>query len=222
MMEQLAEYESQLNDIEALLLESPQDASLLSLKSDLLELINITEQSAATTRVAGVASKPATTSVDVFDKALQDAVGTSIGADTLEPSSSAAADRAESNRNFADAVEEAAIAAAGIPKSVATGVSEDSLKKKSRYSKQEFDVPNHLIPLDTDSGAERNKKRRAIKTLKSKWRESQKEAESAHKQKSWQSFQKKKKLKTSSMFSTTTTGDAAVGVVIAAKRRQDG
>jgi survival-of-motor-neuron-related-splicing factor 30 len=217
MMEQLAEYESQLIDVEALLRATPEDASLLSLRSDLLELINITKQSSS-----AQPRHPSTTSVDVFDKALQDAVGTSVGADTFDAAASTTtADVADISRNFADTVEEAAIAAAGMPAVTATGVSKEVPKKKSKSSNKEFEVPRHLIPLDTDSAAERSKKRRAIKALKSKWRESQKEAESAQKQKSWQSFQKKKKLKTNSMFSTTTAGDAAVGVVVAAKRRQN-
>ena len=226
MMEQLAEYESQLRDVEALLQATPEDASLLSLKSDLLELINITKQSSSAQlqHQSEEDYKPSTTSVDVFDKALQDAVGTSIGADTFDSAASTTtADVAEpsTSRNFADTVEEAAIAAAGMPAVIAAGVSKEVPRKKCKSLNREFEVPQHLIPLDTDSTAERNKKRRAIKALKSKWRETQKEAESAQKQKSWQSFQKKKKLKTNSMFSTTTGGDAAVGVVVAAKRRQN-
>jgi survival of motor neuron-related-splicing factor 30 len=224
-MEQLSEYESQLIDVEALLQATPEDASLLSLKSDLLELINITKQSASaqSQHKDEVIYKPSTTSVDVFDKALQDAVGTSVGADTIDAAvpPTTTADVAATSRTFADTVEEAAIAAASMPEVIAAGVSKDVPRKKSKISSKEFEVPKHLLLLDTDSAAERNKKRRAIKALKSKWRESQKEAESAQKQKSWQSFQKKKKLKTNSMFSTTTAGDAAVGVVVAAKRRHN-
>lgn len=223
MADQLAEYESQLRDVETLLQASPGDESLISLKSDLIELINITRQSAsAPTPSTEEDSKPSSTNFNVFDKALQDAVGTSVGADFSETRSapeSAPAAEAEGSRNFVDTVEEAAVAAAGIPTSIDTSSAKQVPKKKSRNPKQEFEVPKHLLPLDTDTAAERNKKRRAVKALKSKWRESKKEAESEQKQKSWQSFQKKKKLKTSSMFSTT-TGDAAVGVVVSAKRRQ--
>jgi len=218
MADQIAEYESQLAEVETLLQASPEDASLLSLKSDLLELLSITKQSSSGSGAAAALpdkdeSKPLTTSNDVFDKALQAAA-----AAVAEPAGST---------TFADTVQEAAAnaaaASAGIPTSIDTGstAKEAPPKKKSKKVKQEFEVPQHLIPLDTDSAAERNKKRRALKALKGKWRESKKEAESAQKQKSWQSFQKKKKLNTtSSMFSTTTSGDAAVGVVVAAKRRQ--
>ena len=225
MAEQIAEYQSQLAEVETLLQASPEDTSLLSLKSDLLELINISRQSAGIGTAAAAAeeeeeqSKPSTTTASVFDQALQAAVGTSVGADESQQPPLAAAVAAPT---FADTVEEAATAAAsaGIPTAIDTsGTAKEAPKKKSKKVKQEFEVPQHLIPLDTDSAAERNKKRRAIKALKGKWRESRKEVESAQKQKSWQTFQKKKKLKTSSMFATT-TGDAAVGVVVAAKRRQ--
>jgi len=188
MADQLAEYESQLSDVEALLQASPEDESLISLKSDLLELINITKQSAsAPAQSTEEDAKPSSTNVNVFDKALQDAVGTSIGADFSSETRSApvAAAAEESSRNFADTVEEAAVAAAGIPTSIETASAKEVPKKKSKNPKQEFEVPKHLLPLDTDTEAERNKKRRAVKALKSKWRESKKEAESAQKQKSW-------------------------------------
>lgn len=246
MADQIAEYESQLAEVETLLQASPEDASLLSLKSDLRELLEITkgQQSAGAAAAAPGGqeeeSKPSSTTANVFDQALQAAVGTSVGAEGSQLEEGAAAAAAASaapaaaTNTFADTVQEAAAAAAaaasaaGIPTSIDTSVtaanSKDVPKKRAskiNKVKAEFQVPPHLIPLDTDSAAERNKKRRALKALKSKWRESKKEAESAQKQKSWQSFQKKKKLKTkSSMFSTTATGDAAVGVVVAPPRRQ--
>ena len=43
-MSTIEEYESQLADIETLLEESPNDDSLLKLKSDLLELIKLTKE----------------------------------------------------------------------------------------------------------------------------------------------------------------------------------
>jgi len=220
MADQIAEYESQLRDVEALLQDSPEDASLQSLKSDLLELISIAKQSAPSAPHENEETKLPAIAGDVFDKALQAAVGTSVGVVDEESKTEAAATAASSN-TFADTMQEAAVLAAGIPTSIdASSAGKDVPKKKSKKPAAEFEVPQHLIPLDTDSAAERNKKRRAIKALKSKWKQSKKEAESAQKQKSWQSFQKKKKLKTSSIFSSA--GDAAaVGVVVSAKRRQN-
>jgi survival of motor neuron-related-splicing factor 30 len=203
--EHIQEYESQLADVDALLHASPGDPSLLALKSDLLELLSITRQSALCSTAAS--DEPNAPS-SVFDLALEAAVETSVGREVASASEAPAA------ASFADTVQEAAAEAASIPTTIDTA--KEAPKKKSKSVKAEFEVPQHLIPLDTDSAAERSKKQRALKALKSKWRESKKEVESAMKQKSWQSFQKKKKLKSSSMFKT---GEAAVGVVSAAGRQ---
>jgi len=88
----------------------------------------------------------------------------------------------------------------------------DSRNKKRKTASTEFELPSHLVPLDTDTEAEKNKKRRAAKVQKRKWRSQQKDRESEKKQKSWQSFQKKKKLKDSSMFATRES-EGRVGVV---------
>lgn len=205
--EQIQEYEYQLVDVEAMLQASPDDTTLLSLKSDLLELLTITRH-AAFANVSAI-EKP-TSSSNVFDRALEAAVGTSVGREEAV----VVASESLVTPSFADTVEEAAVDAASIPKTI-EAVREVSVKR-SKPVKTEFEVPQHLIPIDTDSTAERSKKQRALKALKSKWRESKKEVESAMKQKSWQSFQKKKKLKSSSIFKT---GDAAVGVVSAAGRQ---
>ena len=217
MEDQIAEYETQLAEVETLLQASPEDSSLLSLKSDLLELISITKQSTSAPPREKEQAKPL--AGNLFDEALQAAVGTGVDVEESQTGGkpTAAATAELSSHSFADTVQEAAAAAASIPTSIDTTAKEVP-KKKTRKPKAEFEVPKHLIPLDTDTASERNKKRRAVKALKSKWRQSKKEAETAQKQKSWQSFQKKKKLKTSSMFSSS--GDAAVGVVVAANRRQ--
>jgi survival of motor neuron-related-splicing factor 30 len=218
--EQIQEYESQLLDVQALLEASPGDPALVSLQSDLIELLSltrpqqlITAASMPTTRIeTTTTSEQIMTSVSVFDKELAVAVGKSIGRDDEETFQVGD----EQPISFADTMQEAAIEAdqSVIPRTIDTG--REPPKKKSKTIKEEFEVPQHLIGLETDTDAERNKKQRALKALKSKWRESKKEIESANKQKSWQSFQKKNKVKSSSMFKT---GDAAVGVVSAAGRQ---
>jgi survival of motor neuron-related-splicing factor 30 len=206
--EQLQEYEGQLAEVQGLLDLSPEDASLLSLKSDLVELIAITKQALQTEALALTSATDATkTSASVFDRAMEAALGQSVGRDEPEPSD------VIPTASFADIVQEAA---EEVPRTIDT--SDDQPKKKSKAVKAEFEVPQHLICLDTDTTAERNKKQRALKALKSKWRESKKEAESNSKQKSWQTFQKKKKIKTDSIFKTG--DDSAVGVVSAGGKRQ--
>lgn len=209
IVSQIQEYESQLADVESLLEFSPEDDSLLSLKSDLLELLAITKQQADAISMTVATETPSErlkSSANVFDRELEAAVGKSVGREE---------DEARVDLSFADAVNEASLQAEAIPKTIET----EPRSKKAKTMKDEFEVPQHLIALDTDTDAERNKKHRALKALKSKWRESKKEMESEHKQKSWQSFQKKKKLKDSSMFKT---GDSAVGVVSAAGRQLTG
>jgi hypothetical protein len=143
---QISEYETQLADVQELLKASPDDAALLSLKTDLEELLELTRAS------------------------LQQ---------TLPEN--------ESPVETASAVEGSILAP--VQETIPAAVAE---KKKLKMVK-DFDVPEHLKPLETDSEKEKNKKYRALKTLKNKWRERKKEVESAKKQQSWQSFQTKKK-----------------------------
>jgi survival of motor neuron-related-splicing factor 30 len=220
--EQIQEYKSQLSDVESLLQATPDDPSLLSLKTDLIDLINITRQQEetplpSTAAVLAVAPETITNgagSVNVFDRALEAAVGKSVGREEqdLEVGTS------ENMKSFAETIIDASNDAdqSTVPHSIDTVTASEPAKKKQKIFKAEFEVPQHLIPLETDTEAERNKKQRSLKALKSKWRESKKEMESTNKQKSWQSFQKKTKVKSTSIFKT---GDSAVGVVSAAGRQ---
>jgi hypothetical protein len=154
---QISECETQLVDIQELLKASPDDAALLSLKTDLEELLELTRAS--------------------LPQALPET---------------------ESLLETSNAVERSVLTAEQetIPEAVADN-------KKLKKVKN-FEVPEHLKPLETDSEQEKNKKYRALKTLKNKWRERKKEVESAKKQQSWQSFQTKKKRKfpADSIFAT--------------------
>jgi survival of motor neuron-related-splicing factor 30 len=170
MAEQIQEYESQLADVEALLEASPEDLSLVSLKSDLLELLAITKQQLADSVDRPAAAEPSAerleSSTNVFDRELEAAVGKSVGRDEDDGP-------VEQGLSFVDTLQEASLLADAIPKSIQTGG--DLPNKKAKAMKDEFEVPSHLIALDTDTDAERNKKHRALKALKSKWRENKKE-----------------------------------------------
>jgi survival-of-motor-neuron-related-splicing factor 30 len=214
--EQLKEYQTQLADVEDMLKASPGDASLLQLKNDLVELIGITRQQSVVEE-----SSPEQKASKVFEQALETAVGrASVGmeeqAHDEERDSLQKRKQEMASNGFASVVQDAADAAAEAPRPT----SEEPAKKKKKIS-EEFEVPQHLIPLDTDSEAEKNRKRRALKAAKSKWRERKKEIVSEKKQKSWQSFQKKKKIKDKSMFSTH-DGDSKVGVVSTSGRQLTG
>jgi survival-of-motor-neuron-related-splicing factor 30 len=193
---EITEYESQLEEVEELLKASPEDESLLSLKSDLEELLSITRQSLA----------PVKATPNALEKALEAAVETSVGAAAAASADTAASDDEDALANSTLEFDSTAAATAEPP------------KKKAKKIK-DFEIPQHLIPIDTDTDADRNKKRRAVRALKSKHRAIKKEQESDKKQKTWQSFQKKKKLTDKSMFSTSEDGNAKVGVVSAAGRQ---
>lgn len=220
MTNHISEYQKQLAEVENLLQSVPDDSSLLSLKSDLMELIHITQQGVTICLPPDKSEKvKPNKTTNVLDNALRAAVDTSVDeqVEIKHDETSVAANTAILGNSFVDAIQ---VAASVIPPSIDVKATKEFTKKKSKRFQQDFEVPRHLIPLETDSATERNKKHRAIKALKGKWRESKKAAESAQKQKSWQSFQKKKKLKNSSMFSTV-GGDTSVGVVVAKERRQN-
>ncbi|CAB9500700.1 expressed unknown protein [Seminavis robusta] len=195
---QLEEYEKQLADIEALLEATPEDESLLSVKKDLVELVELTRGELKNSPVATEA---------------------------------ASAEQEEQQQDTADGAQNdgyAAVAAAALPvaeiagdtEGFAVGTTETAAaerpKKKSKTVK-EFEIPQRLLPAETDTETEANKKKRAIKALKRTHRSQVKEQESNKKQKSWQSFQKKKKVGGTSIFSTG-DGESKIGVVTGRKK----
>lgn len=105
---------------------------------------------------------------------------------------------------------------------------EEKKKKKKKKSKSsddiletKFELPTHLVPLDSDTPAQRLKKQRAAKALKSKFREKQKEMEHAKRQNDWKSFAgmaggKRKSAPVgvgNSIFATEEGVNAKVGVI---------
>jgi len=235
MADQLKEYETQLADVHELLKASPNDASLLSLESDLLELIKITKQSLGSFEAvltntlpneseATAAPPPQVSQTSATAAGLSSALEAATEAAMSEGHNSSNHakrksdyadddhsvndhhdDEADQDGNKADDTD-------GYHATAASPAAHAPAKKKAKKLK-EFEVPKHLIPLDTDTETERNRKRRALKAMKSKYREKKKEVESDQKQKSWQSFQKKTKhVKDRSMFATN-ANDSKVGVV---------
>lgn len=97
-------------------------------------------------------------------------------------------------------------------------------KKKDRTEailKSEFELPTHLVPLESDTAAQKLKKQRAAKALKSKFKSKKKEAEHAKRQNDWKNFasggKSKKKKKNpivghTSIFATGSEVDSKVGV----------
>ena len=235
MAEEVAEYESQLANIVQLLEESPDDEALLALKKDMEELLELSRASIEeeATTSDQLASTTVTTTAISDDLPLPPPPphfdATSISDDLpLPPPPVDAAHNESSAANEAPPMA-AAAAHANIYNDVDSGVVQTlasikkvaphKAKKSSNKKKKvkDFVLPDHLIPTDDDTEAERNKKRRSAKALKNKYRHEKKEIESSNKQKSWQSFQKKtvgkKSDDSSSIFATKEGVNDRVGVV---------
>jgi survival-of-motor-neuron-related-splicing factor 30 len=121
-------------------------------------------------------------------------------------------DQAETQIDEDDDEEDVDVSAVSS-ESVSAEAATTQAPKRKLQNVKDFEVPAHLVPLETDTEAEKNKKRRAIKTLKSKWREKKKEFESSKKQQTWQNFQQKKKRKDKSIFATQDGDHAKTGVI---------
>lgn len=182
MADQIAEYEAQLAGIEELLQASPDDESLLTLKKDLVDLIALTKSDAEAAAAVIAAEMGSTEAPSI-------------------PPPPPLAEPPEPQATLEQAAEAGAAAAS-------SAASEKPNKKKQKITiNSEFKVPAHLIAKETDSEQEKNRKHKQLKKLKNKFRQEKKEAEHSHKQKSWQSFQKKanKRKDKDSIFSTQDT-----------------
>ena len=231
MSTQLAELEAQLVDVEALLEASPEDESLLQLKSDLLELVAMTQtegedgqddngdddndddnkaeaEPAQETTIAGIPAESETAVVaDENDRNEQEEEE-----DEEETAAATTKTTIETNENDERPTMDTTETTHAMPFS--TDAAKPSLTKKKKLKKvKDFEIPTHLQAVEGDSEAERNKKRRAVKRLKNEWRAKKKEFESEKKQQSWQNFNKKKKRKDKSIFATAEGAKGKVGVV---------
>eukprot|EP00594_Rhizosolenia_setigera_P002170 CAMPEP_0178949636 /NCGR_PEP_ID=MMETSP0789-20121207/6170_1 /TAXON_ID=3005 /ORGANISM="Rhizosolenia setigera, Strain CCMP 1694" /LENGTH=230 /DNA_ID=CAMNT_0020630199 /DNA_START=31 /DNA_END=723 /DNA_ORIENTATION=- len=213
MSESIEEYNAQLAEVNEMLESDPNDESLLQIKADLLQLI------------AETTSAPAPAPADEGGDPVK--INSSV-ADAKVSGSNAAYD----SKNSEASEENNSVSKIDASNSTSTSQatkksSETKSSKKSSTNKKtmgEFEIPSHLVPLESDTEGERNKKRRAIKALKSKWRLKKKEFEGNQKQKSWQDFaskSKKKKRKgggggaapSNSIFRTEEGVNSRVGVI---------
>jgi len=208
--DQLQEYETQLSELEELLQLDPNDESLLKLKSDLLELIALTKEdneAGVEDNEAGVEDNEA--GVEDNEAGVED---NEAGVEGIQVSEEIT--KGDGSLNEEEAPPVAAIA-------VRTEV-EDNINskivlvaKKKLKKVKDFEAPSHLKLHETDTEKDRSRKKRAVKALKNKHREKQREYDSTKKQKSWQDFSKKGKgkRKDKSIFATQEGVKAKVGVV---------
>lgn len=199
--EQLSEYQSQLSDIELLLADSPEDESLLKLKSDLIELISLTKEQLVSCQNGEVEAEysnnggSAGNDDDDNDNADDNGNDTNTlnkATNTTDHRSWQAATDLHDANHIAAASSSSTTAAAAVATATKTKA---SLKKSKKILSKEFEIPTHLIPLDSDTDAERKRKKRTVKALKAQYKATQKKVESEVKQHSWQEFNKKQKRK---------------------------
>jgi survival-of-motor-neuron-related-splicing factor 30 len=202
--EQLAEYESQLADIEQLLQATPEDESLSALKKDLVELVTLTRTTLGIPTPTAAVPPPPPPLPDQEQREDVAQVQVSAVSATMQAGTAAAA-------NSNDKDEEEVVEEDSNNNNLNNSTNNNNKKKRKKL--RDFVLPEHLIPLDTDTEAERNKKRRTAKALKNKYRQKKKEVESDNKQKDWQSFQKKTKSGGGSIFATQEGVADRVGVI---------
>jgi survival-of-motor-neuron-related-splicing factor 30 len=215
----LQEYSDQLNQIQDLLRDDPTNAEFLQLKKDLMELISLTthqEQLKSVSSgllVLGASSgAPHTGSKEQEEKepvrkGIEAIYSPSENADHEEKKKSEAATFPLSKKSTSaktNMVEPTEMATAAISK-----------RKVPANISETFQVPSHLIPLESDTAAEQNRKRRTIKALKRQHKEKVKELHATSKQQSWQQFSSKamKKIKGKADSIWRTSETRGVGVV---------
>ncbi|KAL3788593.1 hypothetical protein HJC23_005252 [Cyclotella cryptica] len=243
----MSDARSQLAEIEALIAASPDDPSLQALKDDLLQLIALEEQAsevpsalhslpaaeqqqqhpptgASSVDVAAVTDQQSTTILaDYTAQGKFTSHETSLQSSLLEaPDISAFQPVTTSSKGVASRT---ATESGDVDdlNAIGTNNNQTETKKKKKKKKEEsemkFELPPHLIPLDSDTPAQKLKKQRTAKALKSKFREKQKELEADKKKNDWKSFAKGGKRKAvggivgNSIFSTEEGVNAKVGVV---------
>uniref|UniRef100_A0A7S2JQR3 Uncharacterized protein n=1 Tax=Leptocylindrus danicus TaxID=163516 RepID=A0A7S2JQR3_9STRA len=194
-MSELEDARQQLIEVRELLSADPDNAEFVTLESDLIELITILS--------AGEASANLEQSVNEEEPLI------SATTTPLETENKSGNNLNHSKHDDINVEEKVGGAEPDVAKS----------KKKSKVQKEKssrtFVVPDNLIILESDSAAEKARKKRTVKSLKGKFREKRKEHESNKKQQSWQDFQKKKKkgTKEGSIWATNDHIDGKVGVV---------
>eukprot|EP00587_Corethron_hystrix_P007868 CAMPEP_0113309876 /NCGR_PEP_ID=MMETSP0010_2-20120614/7740_1 /TAXON_ID=216773 ORGANISM="Corethron hystrix, Strain 308" /NCGR_SAMPLE_ID=MMETSP0010_2 /ASSEMBLY_ACC=CAM_ASM_000155 /LENGTH=266 /DNA_ID=CAMNT_0000165207 /DNA_START=26 /DNA_END=826 /DNA_ORIENTATION=+ /assembly_acc=CAM_ASM_000155 len=239
---QLLEYEQQLQEVDVLIqTSSSPDENFTKLRSDLIELISLTKaivKSSGANSVTHKQSKnnptaaPSTipelfTGTKSSSEKRIDISSSSLTAPTDVHSLSVSkglTSNSEDPTTSSDAISQSFVPSLTKPSSAPAATA--ALPDK-------FLIPEKLLPLESDSDAVKEKKRRKIKTLKSKFNEKKKEEDRAKKQATWKDFistgggkKKKKKgagggsssglkgiAKTESMFRTGTEINAKVGVV---------
>lgn len=243
----MSETQSQLAEVDSLIAAAPDDPALQQLREDLLQLIALEEQESAGEAqpiLSGESSEKYVSQGTFMEHVVsKEAVAEAPDLGAFQPVTSSSAksaakspsqppmkngDEAEGSANLKDNSTNADAAKPTQP-------SEKKKKKKKKKSPADdgagvltakFELPSHLVPLESDTPAQKLKKQRTAKALKSKFREKISIAEHSKRQNDWTSFagggggKKRKKggaamtgKMSSSIFSTEEGVNARVGVI---------
>jgi survival-of-motor-neuron-related-splicing factor 30 len=219
----LQEYSDQLNQIQDLLREDPTNAEFLQLKKDLIELISLTTHQEQLKSVSsGLLVLGASTGAphsgsneqeekEPVRKGIEVIYSPSENLDHDDLTN----EKKKSEETTFPLSKKSTSAKGNVAEPTEVATTATSKRKEPANISETFQVPSHLIPLESDTAAEQNRKRRTIKALKRQHKEKVKELHAASKQQSWQQFSskamKKIKGKTDSIWRTSET--RGVGVV---------
>ncbi|KAL7547877.1 hypothetical protein ACHAWF_011147 [Thalassiosira exigua] len=240
----MSDTRSQLAEVDALIAASPGDPSLQQLREDLLQLIALEEQESAGLAQPGAGEiaeneppiSEATTAEEKYTAqgtfmehvVSKEAVAEAPDIGAFQPvvySSNNNKNAVKSQTEGGDAGAEASGNLKDDSADANATTTQPPEKKKKKKKKKaddalleaKFELPSHLVPLESDTAAQKLKKQRTAKALKSKFRAKQKEAEHAKRQNDWKSFAGGKKRKggvgSGSIFSTEEGVNARVGVI---------
>jgi len=222
----MSDTQSQLAEVNALIAASPDDPALRQLRDDLLQLIRLEQQDSvekaqptepSSVHDQGGGPEKYVSQSTFMEHVVSEAVAEAPALGTFQPVTSLL-------------TKSAAKCHPPVRKSedVSTQSPEKKKKKKKKKEQQlaaKFELPSHLVPLESDTPAQKLKKQRTAKALKSKFREKLSIAEHAKRQNEWTSFAeggngKKRKgglamtgKKKNSIFSTEDGVSSRVGVI---------
>lgn len=224
----MSDTQSQLAEVNALIAASPDDPALLQLRDDLLQLIRLEQEDSVEKAQptepfsvhdqGGGPEKYVSQSSFMEHVVSKEAVAEAPDLGTFQPVTSLLTKSAAKCHPPVEKNEE-----------ISTQTEKKKKKKKKKSESgifpAKFELPSHLVPLESDTPAQKLKKQRTAKALKSKFREKLSIAEHAKRQNEWTSFAeggngKKRKgglammgKKKSSIFSTEEGVSSRVGVI---------
>jgi len=212
------------------------DPTLQKLREDLLQLIALEEQESAgklqpaeAQPTGGSSEKYVSQGTFMAHVVSKETVAEAPDLGAFQPvtsSSAKSAEKSQQSMKHCEDVEDSANLKDNSTDAYPSKTAQPKKKKKKNKCSDDvltakFELPSHLVRLESDTPAQKLKKQRTAKALKSKFREKQSIAEHSKRQNDWTSFagggsrkkQKKVGKKSSSIFCTEDGVNSRVGVI---------